>query len=249
MPVQYVPETSTAPSVVISSYRVSLVRAGVGVLREVLIALVVLLSLFLVWQLWWTDVRADASQSQQASSLQEEWDSLTPVRDLLVPVLGDPSPVPVPAAGEAFALLHVQRFGEASRPVLEGTGQDVLKEGVRHYPGTVLPGGVGNLAVAGHQVMYGRPFNQVEELLDGDAVVVETKEVLLTYRVVSREVVRLSDVDVVSPVPGLPGVVPTESMLTLTTCHLVLSVWERFVVHALGSVATLFGWVVVVGGS
>jgi sortase (surface protein transpeptidase) len=39
-------------------------------------------------------------------------------------------------------------------------------------------------------------------------------------------------VEVVAPVPGQPGVEPSEAMLTLTTCNPKWDNYQRLVVHA-----------------
>ncbi|WP_273409124.1 sortase domain-bontaining protein [Corynebacterium ureicelerivorans] len=52
-----------------------------------------------------------------------------------------------------------------------------------HYPVTQLPGQDGNFAVAGHRVGKGAPFNDLGALEACDAVVVETKQEWVTYRV------------------------------------------------------------------
>jgi len=233
-------------------------RTATGVLGELLITLGVVLLLFVAWQLWWTDVRADMAQQETTDRLQQDWgdtppdalpadpgalpaDPGDPPADPGDPPAdpGDPPAVPEPAAGEAFAIVHVPRFGEGyqPRPVLEGTSQVLLKDGVGHYPGTALPGAVGNLALAGHRVTYGKPFNQVEELVEGDAIVVETEQAWFTYRVSDQEIVSPRDVDVIAPVPGDPAAVPDQRMLTLTTCHPMFSARERYIVHAV-----LDGW-------
>ena len=208
------------------------VRAATGVLGELLITAGVLLLLFVVWQLWWTDVQADAAQREVTDQLQQDWGAGEEV-----PAPADdapPPPEPAPAGDGPFAVVHVPRFGEGwqPRPVYEGTGLDLLEEGVGHYPGTALPGAVGNVALAGHRVTYGKPFNQVEELRTGDAVLVETAQAWYTYRVTSTQVVTPGQVEVIAPVPGDPTAVPTERMLTLTTCHPMFSARERYVVHA-----------------
>ena len=215
-------------------------RTATGVLGELLITLGVLLLLFVAWQLWWTDVRADVAQGRTTDRLQQDWGGFAP--DELPDAPADPGEPPAlaqPDAGEAFAIVHVPRFGEGfqPRPVLEGTGLDLLQDGVGHYPGTALPGAVGNVALAGHRVTYGKPFNQVAELVEGDAVVLETAQAWFTYRVTTHEVVTPQDVDVIAPVPGNPTAAPTQRMLTLTTCHPMFSARERYVVHAV-----LDGW-------
>ncbi len=214
------------------------VRTATGALGELLITVGVLLLLFIAWQLWWTDVRADAAQEQRTDALQQEWGDLVPddlPPDPEVPAdVGDPPALSAPDAGEAFAIVHVPRFGDGyqPRPVLEGTSQTLLEDGVGHYPETALPGAVGNVGIAGHRVTYGKPFNQVAELVAGDAVVLETEDAWFTYRVTTSEIVDPRDVEVIAPVPGDPTAVPTERMLTLTTCHPMFSARERYVVHA-----------------
>lgn len=215
------------------------VRTATGVLGELLITTGVLLLLFVVWQLWWTDVQADAAQREVTGQLQQEWGAgeETPVQlpDDAAPAGDAPPPEePAPVAGDPFAVVYIPRFGEGwqPRPVYEGTGLDVLEKGVGHYPGTALPGAVGNLSLAGHRVTYGKPFNQIEELLVGDAVVVETAQAWYTYRVTSTRIVTPDQVEVIAPVPGDPTAVPTERMLTLTTCHPMYSARQRYIVHA-----------------
>jgi sortase A len=201
---------------------------------ELLITLGLLLLLFVAWQLWWTDVVADAQQEQIATDLRDGWSDNRGEDTPPSEPQGDPPPVAEPEDGEAFALVHVPRFGEGyqARPVIEGTSLDLLENGVGHYDGTALPGGVGNFAVAGHRVTYGKPFNLIAELDEGDAVVVETADTWFTYRVRSSTIVTPDRVDVVAPVPEQPGAVPTERLMTLTACHPMFSARERYVVYA-----------------
>lgn len=212
-----------------------MIRAAVRGLGELLVTVGLLLLLFVGWQLWWTDVIAGAEQQQIASDLRDGW--ADDRRDAAGPPSapqGPPPPVAAPESGEAFALVHVPRFGDdyRARPVLEGTALDLLEDGIGHYDGTALPGAVGNFAVAGHRVTYAKPFNQIAELVDGDAVVVETASTWFTYRVRSSTIVPPDRVDVVAPVPEQPDVAPTERLMTLTACHPMFSARERYVVYA-----------------
>ncbi len=206
----------------------------VGVFGEILITIGVLLGLFVVWQLWWTDVVAEQVQAQIVDDLG--W--------LTVPTQSAPTAVqyrdaaPVlaePPSGETFAVLYVPRWGADPMPVSEGTNkyQVLDKLGIGHYSGTAMPGGIGNFALAGHRTTYGKPFNRIEELNVGDPLVVRTSDIWYVYRVTSTEVVRPAQVDVIAPVPGDPQATPTEAMMTLTTCHPMYSARERYIVHAL----------------
>ena len=205
-----------------------MLRRLVGWAGELLLTLGVLLLLFAAWQLWWTDVVADREQAGIVESLEARFAGE-----------GGGAPgadgIQEPTAGTsgAFAIVRIPRFGtDYARPVLEGTDRDVLALGVGHYAGSAEPGAVGNFALAGHRTTYGRPFHDVDRLVEGDRVVVETAGEVFVYEVSERRVVRPSDVEVLSPVPGSPGEAPTEALLTLTSCHPRYRATERFVVHA-----------------
>lgn len=200
---------------------------GVG---ELLVTSGVLVLLFLLWQLWWTDVVADRAQERTSQALVEQWDAApdeAPVAD--GPVAAELADLPA----RAVALLRVPRFGpDHAVPVLAGTGEAVLQEGVGHYAGTAPPGEVGNFALAGHRTTWGAPFAPIAELVAGDAVVVETATQFHVYRVDRTDVVLPQQVEVVAPVPDRPGQEPTQAWLTMTSCHPMFSARQRYVVHA-----------------
>jgi sortase A len=221
------------------------VRAAVGTLGELSITLGVLLLLFVAWQLWWTDVEATLEQDRLTDDLVREWaagtaapdgsggDPVGPVDD---PVVAPEDPaVPVSDTGPqgaAFAVIRVPRFGDDyARPVLSGTSRDILEDGVGHYDGSVGPGEVGNFALAGHRTTYGAPFSRIAELRAGDPIVVQTVDGYYTYRVTTSQIVLPSQTEVVAPVPGQPGVAPTEEIITLTSCHPRYSARQRYIVH------------------
>jgi sortase A len=220
---------------------VNALRVAARGLGELLITLGLVLLLFLVWQLWWTDVAAGRTQTQETRDLRQSWaPTPAPSAPAATP---SPSPSATPRvvdvaplklhAGKAFALLHVPRFGhDYVRPVIEGVDVDVLDRGVGHYPDSADPGAVGNFAVAGHRVTYGKPFNRIAELRPGDPVVVETAKAWFVYRVVSHVVVTPEHVEVIAPVPQHPGAKPTRRMMTMTACHPQFSARERYVVFS-----------------
>ncbi len=198
------------------------VRHVVRTVGELLITAGVVLGLFLVWQLWWTDVVAEREQAQEVVSLTQVFESAPPSTE----------PVAEPMPGDAFAIIHIPRFGDDfARPVINDTGLDVLARGVGHYVGTALPGEVGNFAVAGHRTTYGAPFNQIAELQPGDPVVIETATAFHRYEVTGHDIVRPWQGEVILPVPGDPDAEPTEALLTMTSCHPMWSARQRYVVH------------------
>lgn len=215
------------------------VAGAIGVVGELLVTLGVLLGLFVVWQLWWTDI--PARHEQQALVAALDWPSppaAGPDASGTAAPVGRTDPAPVlaePAHATTFATLTVPRWGGEAMPVSEGTSKhDVLDRlGVGHYEGTAMPGAVGNFAVAGHRTTYGKPFHRIEELRTGDPVVVRTADTWYVYRVTSTEVVAPRDVDVIAAVPGDPAASPTQAQMTMTTCHPMYSARERYVVHLL----------------
>jgi sortase A len=208
----------------------------VGVVGELLITAGVLLLAFLAWQLWWTDVEAN---SAQAAVVEEQgWDvPLAGLDDgpaIVTPRYDEPPVVEEPPYLTTFASMRVPRWdGEPTRTITQGTDRpNVLNPlGVGHYEGTAMPGAVGNFALAAHRTTYGKPFNRIEELQEGDPVVVWTQDTWYVYRVTSSQIVMPDDVQVIAPVPDQPGVEPTERFITLTTCHPMFSARERFIVH------------------
>ncbi|WP_241999651.1 MULTISPECIES: class E sortase [Streptomyces] len=126
-----------------------------------------------------------------------------------------------PRAGRAFAVMYIPRFGAGwAKPVLEGTGTDLLKRGLGHYERTARPGAQGNFAVAGHRRTYGDPFKDLDELRAGDAVVISDGTTWFTYRVDGRPYrTRPDDTGVIDPVPAASGYRTPGRYLTLTTCE------------------------------
>jgi sortase A len=213
----------------------------VGVLGELLITLGALVGLFVVWQVWWTDVEVRGVQSDLVATVERpsgddptrapspSAQAPTPERRSAPPVLEPPESI-----GTTFASLRVPRWGaEYVMPISEGVSRSAVLDtlGIGHYPGTAMPGAVGNFALAGHRVGFGRPFFGVAELEVGDPLVVRTSDSWYVYEVTSSRVVPPSDVTVLAPVPGRPGVEAQAATITLTTCHPLFSTRERYVVH------------------
>jgi sortase A len=206
---------------------VKLARWTLGILGDLLVTAGLVLLLFVGWQLWFTDVTANRTQDATVSRLTRDFASPPAAT---APATESPKAVPF---GSAFAIVRIPRFGaDYARPVIEGTSRDILQDGIGHYDGTVLPGAVGNFAVAGHRTTYGRPFHDIDKLRAGDRVVVETRTAYHVYVVRRHTVVAPSAVEVIAPVPQKPGAQPTGRWMTMTACHPKYSAAQRYVVFA-----------------
>lgn len=187
------------------------------------------LLLFVGWQLVWTDVTSDADARTVVTSLDEQFSE------------APGHATPTPDLGDAYAIIYIPRFGaNYARPLYQGTTRDVLARGVGHYVETAEPGAIGNFSMAGHRTTYGKPFNQIDELQNGDAVLVRTAESWFVYRVTSHEIVAPTDTDVILPVPNDPGAAPSEATFTMTSCHPEFSARERYIVH--GVLESTYEW-------
>lgn len=202
-------------------------RGVLGIVGELMITAGVVLGLFVAWQLLWTDVVGDGEQAETVSQLEDSF---------RVPTDHDDAPATRKPAefGDAFAILRIPRFGPAyAKPVLEGTDRLTLQKGIGHYPESVMPGEIGNFAVAGHRTTYGKPFNKVAELKAGDLIIVETRESYFVYEVYEDLIVAPTQTEVVAPVPGRRlGEQPTEALMTMTSCHPMFSSRQRWVTHS-----------------
>ena len=195
----------------------------------VCIASVLGLGLHLAYQLWWTNVQANAAADRARTRLEQQWGSSGPV----APGQSTPLPAGTFAPGEGFAILYAPKIG-ITYPIAEGTDKKkVLDHGlVGHYTGTAMPSdAAGNFAVAAHRTTHGEPFNQIGHLEPGDKVVVETVTVFYTYEVTGGiPETAPDDVTVLEPVPhGSPFTQPGR-YLTMTTCTPEFSTRSRLVV-------------------
>jgi sortase A len=196
-------------------------RTAVRSLGELLLTAGLVVLLFVAYQLYWTNVQADRAQAQVTDGLEHSWtrtgSAPTPSSS---PSRGSVTPVAAPSDGTGFALMRIPRLGSTwVKPVVEGVTLPDLHKGLGHYPGTAMPGQVGNFAVAGHRATNGEPFRALDLVRVGDSIVVETKSSWLVYVVDKTFKVLPTGVWVIDPVPGRPvSTTPTQKLITLTTC-------------------------------
>ena len=204
-----------------------------GFVGELLITAGLFVGLFVVWQVYYTDI---IGQREAAGHIETVLKDYAPVPDAVAPERREPPPPPPPPeVGDGdVGLLYVPRWGDDYvMPIGEGVGPSIIDEGyVGHYPTTEMPGENGNFALAGHRQTRGAPFRSVEKLEVGDPIIVQTKDYFYVYRMTSHRIVRPDQSEVIASNPFDPGAAATESVLTMTTCHPLWSIAERWIVHA-----------------
>ena len=217
---------------------------AVQVAGELLITLGVIAGLFVAWQLWWTNVEADAAQGAAVKQFVQEHrvplpndpsgagPADTAPADPEDPA--DPAAVPVgdaPAHGKAIGVIYIPRFGaDYSRPIIEGTSSDVIDTlGLGRYAGTAMPGAVGNFVMAGHRQTHGAVLDNIHTLVPGDKIYVQTADGFYTYVFRNQEIVLPDRTDVILPVPAQPGATPEQRLLTMTSCNPLFGSEERII--------------------
>lgn len=213
----------------------------VQVIGELLITLGVIAVLFVAWQLWWTNVEADAAQGAAVKQFVQEHQAPIPDASAATPAVpaapADPAATPVgtaPAHGTAIGVIYIPRFGDDySRPIIEGTSSDVIDTlGLGRYPGTAMPGAVGNFVMAGHRQTHGAVLDNIHTLVPGDKIYVQTADGFYTYVFRNQEIVLPDRTDVILPVPTQPGAVPEQRLLTLTSCNPLFGSEERIIAYS-----------------
>lgn len=211
----------------------ALVLAGVTVLG------------YVGWQTWGTTWVSQREHAAITDRLEQAWatDPAEPAEpaDPADPAVGGgvPEGAVEVDAGVAEAIVEIPRLGAGYRvPMLEGTSDEALAAGIGRFTGSAAPGGVGNLALAGHRVTHGEPLRDMPALEPGDEVVVTTRDAVHTYVLDTGGddlEVPLTETWVVDPEPVDPDggdVVPAAGqrrLLTLTTCSELFHTDDRLV--------------------
>jgi sortase A len=206
--------------------------AGIG---RTLVTLGLLILLFVVYQLWGTGIwtaRAQEGLEKDFAQAQQQYEKDNPV--ITTPSTSKPAkPVSfTPAIGQWVGKIKIPKIG-LDMIFVEGTDRDELKKGPGHYPGTPMPGTLGNAAIAGHRTTYSHPFGDVDHLNPGDEIIIEMVNGTFTYKVYAPDpnapttghlIVGKRDTYVVNNTP--------DAQLTLTSCHPKGSAEQRIVIKA-----------------
>ena len=138
------------------------------------------------------------------------------------------SPEDVPAAG---ITLPIQTLGRIQIPKIgldeelrDQITQESIDLGPSHWPGTALPGGLGNTVIAGHRNSHSAPFRDLANLAPGDTIALVASGRTFNYSVTELFVVNPDAVWITEQGNG--------RSLTLFTCHPLGESYQRLVIRA-----------------
>jgi len=139
------------------------------------------------------------------------------------PAPPDPAGPPA-AAGELVRIgeIHIPKIGLV-HPIYEGVELRVVDHGPGHWPGSALPGELGNAVFAGHRVTHSHPFRRLHELGPGDEITFRMPDGEYTYGMTRQEIVFPDDTWIVDPTD--------DATVTLFACHPPGSARQRIVVR------------------
>jgi sortase A len=105
--------------------------------------------------------------------------------------------------------------------IQRGMALTAINRGPGWWPGTAMPGELGNVVVAGHRTTYTKPFNRLNELAPGDLVIFTTADGRFIYSVRDVIVVPATWIDIAAQ--------SYAHTATLFACHPPGSSRERIV--------------------
>lgn len=111
-----------------------------------------------------------------------------------------------------------------SQTIYKGVTLPTLDKGVGYWPGTAMPGHVGNVVLGGHRVSKKKPFRNIDVLVPGDEIYLTTSEGTFVYAVTGTQIVEPTETWIIDQ-----GETAT---LTLFACHPPHSTKQRIVVFA-----------------
>ncbi|MGN9755673.1 class E sortase [Streptomyces sp. SD31] len=204
------------------------IAMAVSVFGELLITAGLVLGLFVVYSLWWTNVVADREASKQADKVRDIWAHQDD---------GDSGRPAEFDSKNGIGFLHVPTMSGEDILVEKGTSSKVLNDGVAGYytdpVKATLPtsGKKGNFSLAAHRDGHGAEFHNIHKIGKGDPIVFETKDKWYVYKVyaVLPETSKYN-VKVLSAVPKESGKTKAGHYITLTTCTPVYTSRYRYIV-------------------
>jgi sortase A len=215
----------------------TLITAGLVILADV--------GLTLVWKEPLSTVYGSIQQGKAEDELEALEDRFPSPADLEAIAQADNVPQQVRLladrfedeveTGKAIGRIRIDRIG-LDIVVIEGTDTASLQKGPGHYTrsddpaavnrgdGSALPGQGKTVGIAGHRTTYLAPFRHIDEIEDGDEVVLEMQDATFTYEVQTHRIVEPTAVEIVRNVGY--------ERLVLTACHPLYSAAQRWAVFA-----------------
>lgn len=127
--------------------------------------------------------------------------------------------------GQVLGMIEIDKI-DLQLPVAYGSDLETLKKTAGLLEGTAMLGETGNSAIAAHRsYTYGKFFNRLNEIEEGDTITIETNSGIYEYEVYKILVVEPTDLSVLEQTDE-------KKIITLITCDPIDEATHRLIVHA-----------------
>ena len=159
-----------------------------------------------------------------------EMDPQTPDPALIPTPDGDPEPTKKPLMSKEeiqkrmIGVLFIDKI-EVRIPIMTGVDDETLRVAAGRMPESGKLDQVGNVVLAGHRsYTFGKYFNRLDELEEGDTFYIKTGKKTLEYTIFKKFIVEPDDFSILN-------YNKTDKICTLFTCHPVVIANKRLVVQ------------------
>lgn len=197
------------------------------VFGELLITAGLVLALFVVYSLWWTNVEANREARRQSDQVRQQWRERGP---------GGPERPSELDVADGIGFLHVPSMSDEPILVKKGTDPEKLNDGIAGVYQKPVKAALpwersGNFSLAAHRDGHGAKFHNIHKIKVGDPMVFETRNTWYVYRAYATlPKTSKYNVDVLDPIPKESGKKEKGRYLTLTTCTPIFTSEHRYVV-------------------
>jgi len=142
----------------------------------------------------------------------------------LLPLYQSMLEIPIPTPGPEQAIQIQIPSIKVDAPVVQGDGWEQLKKGVAQHAGSADPGQTGNMVLSAHNDVYGEIFRHLDQMKNGDQIIIYTPQHSFTYIVTNVQIVKPTDVQVMAPT--------ADPAITLISCYPYMVDNKRIIVQA-----------------
>lgn len=129
----------------------------------------------------------------------------------LRPLMQSYASLPIPTQSPQQARqVQIAAIG-VNAPIVMGDGWEQLKKGVGQHLGSANPGDAGNLVLSAHNDIFSEIFRDLDQLKEGDEIIIITQDRSFTYVVTGTLIVEPDRVDLLAPT--------SNSTITLISCY------------------------------
>ena len=140
-------------------------------------------------------VNSAVEKSKDSSTMNKELKENTFLKNAVSTVTNNKQEEPIVVAGGAIGVVDIPSVGVRGQ-IYEGTDDETLKYYVGRFTTGVMPGEIGNFALAAHNNIYTELFRNLHKVQIGEKVRIITRTKEYVYQATSKQVINPTQVEV-----------------------------------------------------